>query len=345
MSLGEPVRKDNDATEPTAKNGTPTKLCSACGKKSDALQKCRACKCVWYCDKDCQNRHWKEHKKECKRIMKELDKRGGKLDLGNEVDLGTLPVLPPQEECPICMRALPLNTPLQNYASCCGKTFCAGCNFQHEFQARKVNAERAQMQQPPVPRTCAFCRAPFSKADEELVAQRRKRVKYNDPCAMHNLALDHGFGRHGLPVDQAKCIDLLRQSAGLDFPPAQYQLGAFHYTGDMGLEQSEEEAIKCWEKAAEGGDVHALHNLGCIEHDNGDNVAAMHHWRLSASEGFRFSMGRLIECFEKGLLHHGELAETIQAMYYARAELKSEDRDKYIEHLKMRGEYDEGFDV
>ena len=50
--------------------------------------KCRACKCVWYCDKECQNKHWKEHKKECKRIKKELDKRGGKLDLGTELDVG-----------------------------------------------------------------------------------------------------------------------------------------------------------------------------------------------------------------------------------------------------------------
>ena len=74
VSLGESAesRKKNE-TEPTTKNGTPTKkMCSACGEKSDTLMKCRACKCVWYCDKDCQNKHWKEHKIECRPIKKEL---------------------------------------------------------------------------------------------------------------------------------------------------------------------------------------------------------------------------------------------------------------------------------
>ena len=76
MSLGESLeKKDNDA-EPAAKNGTiPTKFCSACGKQIDAVKKCNGCKCVWYCNKECQNKHRKAHKKECKPIKKELDKR------------------------------------------------------------------------------------------------------------------------------------------------------------------------------------------------------------------------------------------------------------------------------
>ena len=87
MSLGESVESaDNNQTgnnnEDDEENGTTPakKLCSACGKESSAPQKCGACRCVWYCNKECQNKHWKVHKKECKRIKKELDKRGGKLD-------------------------------------------------------------------------------------------------------------------------------------------------------------------------------------------------------------------------------------------------------------------------
>ena len=93
MSLGESVERTGEPenNEDADTNGTQTKKCSKCGKESDALMKCTACKCVWYCDKDCQNRHWKEHKKECKPIKKELQKRGGKLDLGNEKDFGSPP--------------------------------------------------------------------------------------------------------------------------------------------------------------------------------------------------------------------------------------------------------------
>ena len=259
MSLG---GRDND-TEPTAtaKNGTPAKLlCSACGEKSDTLKKCTACLCVWYCGKDCQNRHWKEHKKECKPIKKALAKRGEELDLGTEMDVGPLGKLPPQQECPICMRVLPSNPILQTYAFCCGKTVCGSCDFQHQTKC----AEQA------VPKTCEFCRTALPQSDGELLALACKRVELKDPNALLNMAFVHGDGKLGLPADEAKCIDLLRESADLGFPPAQYQLGVFHKFGRMELEQNDDEAFKYWEQAAGGGDVIARHNLGCAEIRNGN---------------------------------------------------------------------------
>ena len=321
-SMSEPENNEDADT-----NGTPTKFCSACEKESDTLMKCRDCKCVWYCDAACQKRHWKEHKKECKPIKKELAKRGGKLDLGTEEDIGPLGKLPPREECPICMRALPLHETLQLYMVCCGKNICCGCDFQHTMKSEGARA-------------CAFCRTAEPESDEEILVRLGKRVERKDPTALHNLACAHGYGRFGLPVDQAKCIDILRQSAGLGCAVAQYQLGQYHITGDMGLEQNEEVVLSHWKEAAEGGDVLARHNLGCAEGSNGNHAAAIRHWRLSASGGYRISMDTLIiVCFEKGWLRHADLAETLQAMYRARAELRSEDRDEYIAHLKWTGKY------
>ena len=337
MSLGDAVERTGDESEEkkeeAKKNGTkPKKMCSKCGKESDTLMKCRACKCVWYCDKDCQNRHWKEHKKECKQIKKELDKRGGKLDVGSELDLGPLPDLPPRDECPICLQLLPLHDNLQTYSACCGKVICGGCDLQH-------NAKSGGS------RTCAFCRVPIPTSDKAALAQLRKRAKINDPRAICNLAMNYGFGDLELPLDQAKCIALLRQSAGIGFPPARYRLGAFYHYGMMGLQRNEVEAVKYYKEAAEGGVLHATHNLGLMEHMNGNNVAAMRHWRLSASGGYRRSIEKLIACFGVGLLHHGDLVETLEVMYRARAELSSKDRKRYIAHLKKTGEYDEGCDV
>jgi TPR repeat protein len=186
--------------------------------------------------------------------------------------------------------------------------------------------------------TCAFCRTPVPESDEEMLARRRKRVERNDPDAILSHASDYDFGTTGLPVDHAKCVDLHRQSADLGSPSAQFQLGNFLYDGAMGLGQNKEEALKFWKKAAEGGHVVALYNLGCIEGRNGNNIAAMRHWRSSASGGMRGSMEGLIMYFEGGLLRHGDLAVTLQAMYLARAEMKSEDRDQFIEFLKMGGE-------
>ena len=159
------------------------------------------------------------------------------------------------------------------------------------------------------------------------------------------MAMYYGQGDLGVSVDQAKCIDLLRQSVGLGCPGAHYQLASFHHTGEMGLEQNEEEASKYLEKAAEGGHVPALYNLGCIENNSGNSTAALRHLRLAALGGHKLSMGALIGCFEHGLLHHGDLAKNLQAFYRARAEMKSEGRDQFIKLLKETGEYQEEYDL
>ena len=112
----------------------------------------------------------------------------------------------------------------------------------------------------------------------------------------------------------------------------------------MGLAQNKKEAHTYYEKAAEGGHVKSWHNLGGIEFRSDNHLAAMRHFRLSASGGVKHSVGGLIACFEKGFLHHGDLAETLQAFYCASAEMKSEDRDEYIKHLKTTGKYKEEYD-
>ena len=173
----------------------------------------------------------------------------------------------------------------------------------------------------------------------------RKRAEFNDPNALRNIAMCYASGKLGLPVDQAKCVDLLRQSADHGCLEAQYQLGVYHYDGEMGVEQNGYEALKWWERAAEGGDLIALHNLGGLEQNNGNHVAAMRHYRLSASVGNKDSMEALIDYFEYGLLRHGDLAKTVQAFYLARDEIMSEDRNQYIAHLKRTGKYREGYDM
>jgi hypothetical protein len=334
LSLGESAERTDETktNEDAAEENNaeaPTKACSACGTKSDALKKCKACKCVWYCDKDCQKKHRKEHKIECQRIKKILDQRGGRLDVGTELDVGPLGKLPPREECPICMRVMPIPLTLHRYSVCCGKTLCCGCSFKHHIQCEE--------------QTCAFCRTAASKSDEEVLAPLRKRAELKDPIGLCKLALGYGYGKHGLSVDQAKCIELMRQSAGLGCLEAQYQLGSLYNSGEMGLKRDENEALKYWKKAAACGHLASLHDFGYTELNNDNYVAAMRHLRLSASGGYRDSMEALISGFECCLLRHADLAGTVQAFYLARAEMRSKDRDYYINHLKMTGKYKEEY--
>ena len=41
--------------------------CARCGEAPEKLQRCKACKVVYYCNAECQRLHWKVHKTECKK--------------------------------------------------------------------------------------------------------------------------------------------------------------------------------------------------------------------------------------------------------------------------------------
>lgn len=60
--------------------------CAACGKKGKVLR-CARCKSVGYCGKACQTSAWGDHKKECKRIAKQIE--------NEQWYMGDVPILPP----------------------------------------------------------------------------------------------------------------------------------------------------------------------------------------------------------------------------------------------------------
>lgn len=68
----------NDKKDNNIKNGgeadelaaTFTQTCNACGdiKNEGQFKRCKQCKLARYCDKECQKKHWKTHKKLCNLI-------------------------------------------------------------------------------------------------------------------------------------------------------------------------------------------------------------------------------------------------------------------------------------
>ena len=41
--------------------------CEVCGDRGDTeLAQCSGCLQAWYCSRDCQRRHWREHKRDCR---------------------------------------------------------------------------------------------------------------------------------------------------------------------------------------------------------------------------------------------------------------------------------------
>ena len=73
--------------------------CAGCGEP--ATKRCARCKEVWYCGSECQRKHWKEHKSECrtakataKKKLKEAKRRGALEPEGPE-GAALLPPPPP----------------------------------------------------------------------------------------------------------------------------------------------------------------------------------------------------------------------------------------------------------
>jgi 2-polyprenyl-3-methyl-5-hydroxy-6-metoxy-1,4-benzoquinol methylase len=63
--------KDNLATTTTCNiQSTMKSECSFCNEVSQSLKKCKQCGKAQYCNKQCQTKHWPEHKSNCKKFAK-----------------------------------------------------------------------------------------------------------------------------------------------------------------------------------------------------------------------------------------------------------------------------------
>ena len=59
--------------------------CFHCGKQGYNLPKCRQCAQAYYCDSDCQRKHWKKHKPVCRAAVAALARRATRERLARAV--------------------------------------------------------------------------------------------------------------------------------------------------------------------------------------------------------------------------------------------------------------------
>jgi hypothetical protein len=112
--LDEIERSKTTTTAPPEVVDTNIICCSTCGKqqtKEFRLGKC-ACRTKRYCNSQCQKKQYKQHKKECLRLVKERKKKRKNMQEGGTKDGKKEQPKPIQEEedkedCPICTDALP----------------------------------------------------------------------------------------------------------------------------------------------------------------------------------------------------------------------------------------------
>ena len=122
-----------------------------------------------------------------------------------------------------------------------------------------------------------------STDSSDLYNQAKDKIKANDPVG----------------------LDMMRKAANVGYAPAQFYLAKLYEDGDSGVKKDPAEARRWTQRAAEGGDPKAMHNLG-LYYFHGDggskNVAQAAIWfRRAADLGLVDSQYNLAQLYEQGL--------------------------------------------
>jgi TPR repeat protein len=299
--------REKSTSTPPPKVVDPTiNSCSTCGKqqtKEFRLGKC-ACRTKRYCNSQCQKKQYKQHKKECLRLVKERKKKKNGENMKDETtkDGKKEKARPLQEEedkedCPICTDALPKLSDQFVRLTCCGKGLHKKC-AKDLMENTSMTLEQIN--------TCIMCRAKLVNAlgSVEEIKRLRKWAKKGEAWAMSMLASRY---RDGVGVKQSdkKTIELYEMAAKRGNASAQYHLGLYYDRGRHGLTQSPERAIEYYTLAADQVHADAQYGLGrmyatgqCIEQSYSK---ARELWTKAAAQGNENAITALKMLDEQGV--------------------------------------------
>ena len=173
--------------------------CDCCGKPGPT-KNCSRCLSYYYCNRECQLKHWKDHKHHCSALKEKYDLFQEKRHSGEkEEDDGKRDSEP--DECAICLEEIELPIALD-----CGHVFCVSCLVQ--YQATN-----------PVKNSCPNCRGDAQniglKASGQMVifTERAKKSKGAERDVYVNLVLRQidaaAFSRHSSFKDHLDSKDRL----------------------------------------------------------------------------------------------------------------------------------------
>ena len=249
--------------------------------------------------------------------------------------------LTPTEECPVCMVPLPLENGNCTYWACCSKRVCTACSKEHERAQRVTNMKREKKKQPPLEKTCAFCRTPLPRNDAEEISRYEEKISKDDTRAMINLAGMYLQGAKGLRKNDEKAFELLNRAADLGSLDAIALLGQHISFGHLDNIKDESIGREYLKDSAVKGNVHSQHSLGTILYKEGNIALAIKHWNLAAAAGQDQSMKGLWSCFNKGKLSKPDLEKALRAHKAARDEMNSEQRERWDAYKEAKGGNDQ----
>ena len=111
-------------------------------------------------------------------------------------------------------------------------------------------------------------------------------------------------------------VEDLKKAANLGHPAAQFYLAKLYETGGAGLKKDLAEARRWTERAATGGDVAAMHNLGLYYYEGEagaqDSAKAAQWFRKAADEGVKDSQYNLALLYAQRLRRRAEPGGSLQ---------------------------------
>ncbi len=272
-------------------------VCACCGIAAVddvKLEECNGgCDLVKYCSDKCCDNHREQHDEECKKRKAEL----------HDKELFEQPDKTCFEECPLCFLPMPMDPKKSRFYSCCCKMVCTGCEYADYISNGGKN--------------CPFCREPAVYTEKENRKRIMKRVKANDPAALHQMgAIRFKEG------DYDGAFEYYTKAAKLG------DSKSYFHSGLIGVGKDPERAIYHLEKAAIGGHPVARHSLANREDQKNGNVdRAVKHYIIAAKLGYEKSMKKLWEYFSAGHITKEELEATLRSHKAAIDETKSAQRD------------------
>lgn len=133
--------------------------------------------------------------------------------------------------------------------------------------------------------------------------------------------------------DPKKGIENLQKSAGQNYVPAQALLGQIYYYGRYGFEKNEQEGLRFYELAAEGGDENAQFEFaGIIKKEN--PLRAAEFYKKSIKGGYPPAYYGLAMMYVDGLLEDKDYNTTDSYLYKLKEILVQDSTKRFDEYYE-----------
>ena len=316
-TMAEPPEKATASMAEHHEKAAATPRCRVCAQPAKTL-KCARCKTP-YCSAACQTVDWKErgHKATCKRLVKVTPTPTSK----------PTKTSPPVVEGPargpwdIALAKAVSVAAAANAAPARAPPAAERGPAGHCDERCPVCLEDWDVNATPVSRICCcrfickgcedtmgscecpLCRAPIAQSDDTNLALLRRHAENNNPVAICLLGECYGGGKLGLVPSNKKAVRCFQRAADLGNITAMNHLGIAYVKGS-GVKLDKKKAAAYYRMAADRGDAEAQFNFGnCLAGGNGvaqDHAEARRFFELAANQGYTEAEHNLGCVYAKG---------------------------------------------